>query len=129
MLVTAVGVASIGFARAMVSLMAAAFVYSVGIVLARPTEQTVAAGLAHPAALGSYFGVAALAVAFGGGLGNYAGGVLYDAGARLGLPALPWLIFAAIGLVAAVGLWWTLLWPGTSPPRADRASDEALAAR
>ena len=45
----------------------------------------------NPVALGSYFGVASLAVAFGGGLGNYAGGVLYDVGEHLRMPALPWL--------------------------------------
>jgi DHA1 family multidrug resistance protein-like MFS transporter len=107
--VTAVGLILIGFSRETVSLFAAVGVYSVGIVLARPIDQTVAAGLANPVALGSYFGVAALAVAFGGGLGNYAGGVLYDLGAHLRLPALPWLIFATIGLIAAAGLSWTLI--------------------
>ena len=87
-------------------------VSSLRIVLALPSEHTVAAGLANPVALGSYFGVAALAVAFGGGLGSYAGGLLYDMGRSLGLPALPWLIFATIGLIAAAGLWWTLLGSG-----------------
>lgn len=106
--ITALGLLLIGFSRGLFSLLIAVLIYSIGIVLARPSDQTVAAGLANPAALGSYFGVAALAVAFGGGLGNYAGGVLYDLGAHLGLPALPWVIFAAIGLVAAAGLWWTL---------------------
>lgn len=121
-LTTAVGLVLIGFARETISLLGAVLVYSLGVVLVRPSEQTVVAGLANPVALGSYFGVAALAVAFGGGLGNYAGGVLYDLGARLGMPALPWLLFAAVGLVAASGLWWTLIglgdgvnwrsWPG-----------------
>jgi MFS transporter, DHA1 family, multidrug resistance protein len=111
-MLTALGLVCIGFAWNIASLLGAVFVYSLGIVLARPTEQVVASGLANPVALGSYFGVASLAVAFGGGLGNYAGGVLYDLGGRLGLPALPWLIFAAVGLVAASGLWWTLLGPG-----------------
>jgi DHA1 family multidrug resistance protein-like MFS transporter len=110
--VTAVGLALIGFSRDTVTLLLAVFVYSLGIVLARPTEQIVAAGLANPVALGSYFGVAALSVAFGGGLGSYAGGVLYDLGRRLGLPALPWLVFAMVGLIAALGLSWTLLRPG-----------------
>jgi DHA1 family multidrug resistance protein-like MFS transporter len=108
-LATAAGLVLIGFSRDTPSLLVAVAVYSLGIVLARPSEQTVAAGLANPAALGSYFGVAALAVAFGGGLGNVAGGVLFDVGQRLETPALPWLIFAAIGLIAAGGLWWTLL--------------------
>jgi DHA1 family multidrug resistance protein-like MFS transporter len=106
--------ALIGFARDTISLLLAVVVYSLGIVLARPSEQTVAAGLANPVALGSYFGVAALAVAFGGGLGSYAGGLLYDLGSSLGLPTLPWLVFTLIGLIAAAGLWWTLLGPGTA---------------
>jgi DHA1 family multidrug resistance protein-like MFS transporter len=110
---TAAGLALIGFSSTTLGLLFAVLIYSLGVVLVRPTEQTVAAGLANPVALGSYFGVASLAVAFGGGLGTYTGGVLYDAGSRLGLPALPWLIFAAIGLVAAAGLWWTLIDPVT----------------
>lgn len=109
---TAAGMMLIGFSRDTTGLLLAAFVYSLGIVLARPTEQTVAASLANPVALGSYFGVAALSVAFGGGLGNYAGGLLYDLGRQLQMPALPWLIFAGVGLVSAAGLWWTLLGVG-----------------
>jgi DHA1 family multidrug resistance protein-like MFS transporter len=114
-LLTAAGLVLIGFSRDIASLLIAVAVYSLGIVLARPSEQTVAAGLANPVALGSYFGVASLAVAFGGGLGNYVGGLLYDVGSRLGLPSLPWIIFAAVGLVAAAGLWSTLLAPGRLP--------------
>jgi DHA1 family multidrug resistance protein-like MFS transporter len=106
---TAIGLALIGLSRDTLTLMLAVLVYSLGIVLARPTDQIVAASLANPVALGSYFGVASLAVAFGGGLGNYAGGILYDLGGRVGAPALPWLVFAAIGIIAAVGLWWTLV--------------------
>jgi DHA1 family multidrug resistance protein-like MFS transporter len=112
-LATATGLMLIGVARDTISLLFAVVVYSLGIVLVRPIEQTVAAGLANPIALGSYFGVAALAVAFGGGLGSYAGGLLYDLGRSLGLPTLPWLIFATVGLIAAAGLWWTLLGSGT----------------
>ena len=111
-LATAAGLVLIGFSRDTISLLLAVVVYSLGIVVARPSEQTVAAGLANPVALGSYFGVAALAVAFGGGLGSYAGGLLYDLGRSLGLPALPWIIFAMIGLIAAAGLSWTLLGSG-----------------
>ena len=82
-LATAAGLALIGFARDTISLLLAVVVYSLGIV---DRAQTVAAGLANPVALGSYFGVA---VAFGGGLGSYAGGLLYDLGSSLGLPRCP----------------------------------------
>ena len=123
-LATAAGLLLIGFARDTISLLLAVVVYSLGIVLARPSEQTVAAGLANPVALGSYFGVAALAVAFGGGLGSYAGGLLYDLGRSLGLPTLPWLIFAMVGLIAAAGLWWTLIGSGTAVGTAARLRNE-----
>ncbi len=110
-LATAIGLIMIGFSRETFSLLLAVLIYSIGVVLVRPSEQTVIASLANPVALGSYFGVAGLAVAFGGGFGNFAGGVLYDLGARLNMPALPWLLFAAVGLFAAGGLWWTLIGP------------------
>lgn len=110
-LATAIGLIMIGFSRETFSLLLAVLIYSIGVVLVRPSEQTVIASLANPVALGSYFGVAGLAVAFGGGFGNFAGGVLYDLGARLDMPALPWLLFAAVGLFAAGGLWWTLIGP------------------
>jgi DHA1 family multidrug resistance protein-like MFS transporter len=79
--------------------------FSLGALLAAPSQQTVAAELANPAALGSYFGVNALALAFGGGIGNFSGGVLYGLGRDAGAPALPWLVFCAVGLAAAAGLW------------------------
>ncbi|NTV65777.1 MAG: MFS transporter, partial [Oscillochloris sp.] len=54
--------------------------------------------------LGSYFGVNALALAFGGSLGNMSGGLLTDLARAIGVPALPWLMFALIGLASAIGL-------------------------
>lgn len=115
--ITAIGLIMIGLSRETISLLVAVFVYSIGVVLVRPIEQTVVAGLANPVALGSYFGVASLAVAFGGGLGSFAGGTLYDLGDRLHQPALPWFIFGAIGLVAASGIWWILVGPAREAPR------------
>jgi DHA1 family multidrug resistance protein-like MFS transporter len=63
------------------------------------------AQLANPAALGSYFGVGSLALALGGGIGNFAGGLLYDLGQQLAFPMLPWLTFGAVGLLTASGLY------------------------
>ncbi len=79
--------------------------FSIGSLLASPSQQTVTASLANPAALGSYFGVGALSIAIGGGLGNYAGGLLYGVGERMEAPALPWLVFSSVGAAAAAGLW------------------------
>jgi DHA1 family multidrug resistance protein-like MFS transporter len=103
--VTALGMGLVGAASNVPVLLACVFIISLGSVLVRPGEQTVTAGLAAPAARGSYFGVAALSLAIGGGLGNYTGGLIYDYGERSNMPALPWLVFGGIGLIAAAGLW------------------------
>jgi DHA1 family multidrug resistance protein-like MFS transporter len=102
--ITAVGLLGVGLSRSTPALLAAVFLFAAGTTLVRPMEQTVAAGLANRAALGSYFGVAALSVAVGGGLGNVLGGYLYDIGASTGFRALPWLVCAAVGAITAVGL-------------------------
>jgi DHA1 family multidrug resistance protein-like MFS transporter len=84
---------------------AALFLFALGSVLATPSAQTVTAEMADERARGAYFGVGSLAMAVGGGLGHILGGVLVDVAARQSLPALPWLVFGGVGLLAAAGLW------------------------
>lgn len=107
---TAIGLLGIGlglfFGPAMLA--AGVFLFSAGLVVVRPNDQTVLAGLANPAALGSYFGVAMLSLGIGGGVGNAASGWLYDLGIALQQPILPWLVFTLAGLLTSVGLWWTM---------------------
>jgi DHA1 family multidrug resistance protein-like MFS transporter len=73
-------------------------------MLVQPQQQTFMAGIANPDALGSYFGFGALALAIGGSAGNYLGGWLYDTAQTIDQPALPWLVFAAIGFAVAIGV-------------------------
>lgn len=101
----AAGLLAMAVAVNTAALLAGVVVLSIGTILARPGEQIVSAGLADPAARGSYFGVAALSLAIGGGLGNFAGGYVYDYGERVDRPELPWLVFALVGAVAVAGLW------------------------
>jgi len=114
---TAVGLLAIGFAPHVGALLAAVFLFSLGTTLVRPNEQTVAASLADRSALGSYFGVAALSIAIGGGLGNVAGGYLYDIGQRLDQPALPWLVCALVGFASAAGLRLSMREPAVAAER------------
>ncbi|MGB3304584.1 MAG: MFS transporter [Thermomicrobiales bacterium] len=104
LVVIALGMLCVGVAGNTLALLIAAAVYSLGSVLARPGQETVTANLALPSARGTYFGVASLSLAVGGGLGNYLGGVLFDVGQRGDLALVPWVIFCAIGLIAAVGM-------------------------
>jgi DHA1 family multidrug resistance protein-like MFS transporter len=100
----ATGLGMVALAQSLGMLLGCVVLFALGSMLVQPMQQTFMAALANPAALGSYFGFGALALAFGGGLGNYVGGWLYDTAARLQWAALPWLVFAAVGFGVAGGL-------------------------
>jgi len=100
----AVGLGGVALAGSVLVLLLCVALFSAGALLAAPSQQTVAAEFADPTALGSYFGVNALALAIGGGLGNYSGGLLYGLGRENGTPALPWVVFCTSGTVAAIGM-------------------------
>lgn len=80
-------------------------VFSIGNVIALINQSTVIANLAQPEARGSYFGVSAIALALGGGLGNVIGSALYGESLVRATPAMPWLVIMSVGLAAAIGLW------------------------
>ena len=99
-----VGLGAIALAHGIVGLVGCVIIFSLGSLLVQPTQQTATASMADPSALGTYFGVNALALALGGGLGNYTGGLLYGLGQQFATPALPWLVFCAVGMASALGL-------------------------
>ncbi len=100
----AAGLAAIALATGMPALLGCIAVFALGAMLIQPVQQEITAEMAEPRSLGSYFGFSALALAFGGGLGNFAGGWLYDLAREWTLPALPWLVFGAAGSIVVVGL-------------------------
>lgn len=104
MAVLAIGLAMVGFATTTVAVLAAAAVFSLGTIISRPGQETVTANLADPAYRGTYFGVAFLSMAIGGGLGNLVGGVAYDYGLRHDLQIGTWLMFGTVCILSALGL-------------------------
>ncbi len=100
----AFGLGMVAVANSFTILIGCVIIFTIGTLLATPSQQSVTAALADPRALGSYFGVNALALAFGGSLGNLSGGWLIDLAEALQAPALPWITFAAIGLTSAIGM-------------------------
>lgn len=100
-----IGLLLVGFAGGATGVLLAAGVFAMGAVMARPGQETVLANLASPTARGTYFGFAALALAVGGGLGNYLGGVIYDLGGQ-GTSTMPWIVFSTVAFVTALLLWW-----------------------
>ena len=103
---TAVGMAAVALVDSIIPLMLCVFVFSVGMVLARPGQQTTVAGLARPEALGAFMGIGQLSLAFGGGMGNYLGGVIYDFSQARDVAWVPWVTFGIIGLTSAAALVW-----------------------
>ena len=102
----ALGIGSLMFATSTVLFLSSVALFSFGGLLAAPNVQTTAAQLANPKLLGSYFGVNALSLAVGGGLGNLIGGTLYQTSLQLQIPWLPWVVFSGIGFLSALGLGW-----------------------
>lgn len=98
------GLGLVALASGTAWLLACVALFTLGGLLAAPSQQAVTARLADPAALGSYFGVAGLSVAVGGGAGNLAAGLMLDWARAAGVPAAPWLAFAAVGSATALGL-------------------------
>jgi MFS transporter, DHA1 family, multidrug resistance protein len=115
------GIASLIFASTVPLLLSSVALFSVGGLMASPNIQTVTAQLANPKMLGSYFGVNALSLAFGGGLGNLFGGTLYGVSLQLRIQYLPWVVFSSVGFLSALGLAWLNL-QLTQQQRANQAS-------
>jgi DHA1 family multidrug resistance protein-like MFS transporter len=106
----ALGLGLVALTNSMPQFYVALLFFALGSVLATPPTQTVTAEMCDDRARGAYFGVSSLALAVGGGLGHILGGSLVDQASRLNLPALPWVVFAVVGLATAAGLlafdWW-----------------------
>lgn len=126
MILMALGMGSVALADSVPLLLGSVLFISTGTLLAMPNQQAVTANLANPATLGSYYGVNALALAFGGGIGNWSGGMLYDLGRQWNASALPWLIFCGVGLVAAAGLG-RMAWQQQAKPRPSRPEPSPVA--
>ncbi|MFN5933578.1 MAG: MFS transporter, partial [Roseiflexaceae bacterium] len=100
--IMSIGLGAIAIAPTSTVLLVCVALYSLGGLLSSPSQQTVAANLANSAALGSYFGVAGLAIAVGGGMGSFSGGTLYGLGTSLQQPYLPWLTFMGVGIITGI---------------------------
>lgn len=104
MALMALGLGSVAAAGSFAALLVCVLIFTLGTLLASPTQQSLTAALSDERALGSYFGVNALALAFGGSVGNFSGGLLTDAARAANMLPLPWLTFALVGLGSAIGL-------------------------
>lgn len=79
-------------------------IFTLGVLLTRPTQQSITAALANKTALGTFMGVSSLGLAVGGGLGNFIGGWLFDISSAYQMPGLPWFVFCCVGLLSTLAM-------------------------
>jgi len=106
LLLMSVSMIPIGLANHLPTLFAMIGLFYLGSVIAEPARETLSASLADVRARGSYMGFSRLGLAIGGALGYTGGGWLYDSGHDLGLPLLPWVSLALVGLGTLYLLYW-----------------------
>ena len=104
MALLACSLGALAFAASLPAMVACIAVFAIGRMLVEPTIYEVTADYARPTTLAAYYGFNFLALAFGGSIGNFAGGWLFDLGKQSGNLALPWPIISSIGLLVTAGL-------------------------
>jgi DHA1 family multidrug resistance protein-like MFS transporter len=102
--IISLGCAAITWVTSFTFFMCCVAIFQLGVLLTRPSQQTITANLADPHRLGTFMGFNSLALAIGGGLGNLGGGYLMDVALAFHIPWLPWLVFGTTGLLTAAAL-------------------------
>ncbi|HWI65386.1 MAG TPA: MFS transporter [Symbiobacteriaceae bacterium] len=90
----------------MVGLVACVVGLTLGGMLLRPVDYQMVVGMAPRDAVASYYGFSALSVAIGGSTGQFLGGRLTDIAETTGPAWLTWVVFAALGIGAALTMRW-----------------------
>lgn len=76
--------------------------FAIGMLLARPNQQTILVSLADKQALGMFLGFSSLSAAIGCGMGTILGGMCYDVSKEKGQEQIMWYLFAVIAMIATV---------------------------
>jgi DHA1 family multidrug resistance protein-like MFS transporter len=90
----------------MAGLLTCVILLTLGGMLLRPVDYQMVVGMGPQDSVASYYGFSAISVALGGSAGQYLGGRLIDVADATGQASLPWLVFAAFGLGAALLMRW-----------------------
>lgn len=99
----AVSLLIISFATTSALVLISVSVFSLGMLLSRPNQQTSAVAMADPKALGIYLGVNSFSMAIGSGLGTMMGGIFFDLARVTNFSKLPWILFSLFAIVSMFG--------------------------
>lgn len=89
------------FADQLWILLAGAFLFALGTMMAGPLMIDVVPTFAAKKLLASYYGFNGYSLALGGMLSTMLGGWFYDLGEHWGMASLPWLVCGAVAVVSA----------------------------
>lgn len=105
------GLGLVGLARSYAGLVGAVLVFTMGQMLLLPSSDSAVALMARKGAVGAYFGLASLSWGLGEGIGVLAGGWLMGYALNNGLAgSLPWIAYAATGVIIGGLLWAASRW-------------------
>lgn len=121
-LLTGIALGLMGVVTAFWQLLLCVALFSVGSMLVFPQQQTLTARMSPEGLTGSYFGFSALSLGIGGAVGSFLGGALVDTGQRIDFEFLPWLTFAGVSVLTALGLGWALREVPPAPKPSDKSS-------
>lgn len=91
------------FAETFTAFMMVIAVFTFGMLLAKPNQQSIAVAMADQRAVGMYLGVNSLTFALGNGAGIIIGGIFFDIAQKAGQDIIPWVLFAMVSLAAMIG--------------------------
>lgn len=98
------GLASIAWGSKFWHLAASVSVLALGQMFYVPTIDITVAIFAKGESIGSFFGIATLVWGLGTALGNLGGGQAVAVARSTDTPALPWYLFAAVGVITGIGI-------------------------
>lgn len=93
------GIAIMGYSEDMTVFYSGLFLYACGVIIVDPLFSDITARMASPELMATYFGVASIAIAVGGGISQGLGGWLFQQG-----PGLVWGSCIVVTLVVVTGL-------------------------
>jgi DHA1 family multidrug resistance protein-like MFS transporter len=105
-LLMSIGLGMVALATHIGVLLLCVFFYALGGGITSPYQQAVMVEISDSRALGSYMGFGWLGLAFGGAIGNYLAGALYDLGKSVGFEGLAWVVMFVIGMMTVLGFYW-----------------------
>lgn len=80
-------------------------IFTLGMLMSRPNQQSIAIEIAKDEAKGAYLGFNYLGFAFGSGFGTLIGGIFFDLSQKLGFYNLQWYLYFLVAIVATIGFY------------------------